>query len=194
MRQRKIVLASTSPRRKEILEKTGLKFKIIDSGYEEVMVQNSDPIRLVKKLALGKAKNAAKRYREEIIIAADTFVVLGQKKLGKPKSKAEAKRMLKQLSGKTHSIITGFVVIDTMHDKTIAKVSETKVYFRKIKDSEIDAYLKTDEPMDKAGAYAIQGLAAIFVKKIEGDYFNAVGLPLNDLVQVLDKLGLQVMK
>jgi septum formation protein len=194
MKSRKIVLASTSPRRREILGKTGLKFKVIDSGYEEVMVQSLDPVRLVKKLALGKAKSAAKKYKEEIVIAADTFVVLGRRKIGKPKSKTEAKRMLQDLSGKAHSIVTGFVVIDTMNNKTIAKVSQTKVYFRKIKDYEIDAYLKTDEPMDKAGAYAIQGLAAMFVKKIEGDYFNAVGLPLNDLVQVLNKLGVQVMK
>ncbi|HYD90847.1 MAG TPA: Maf family protein, partial [Flavobacterium sp.] len=120
--------------------------------------------------------------------------VLGRRKIGKTKNKAEAKRMLQDLSGKAHSIITGFAVIDTLRDKTIVKVSETKVYFRKIQNYEIDAYLKTDEPMDKAGAYAIQGLAAIFVKKIEGDYFNAVGLPLNDLVHVLNKLGVQVMR
>lgn len=189
---RKIILASASPRRKRLLEKAGIKFKVVESKLDEYFYSKLKPHDLAKKLSLEKAKAVCERNqpvggKQSVIIAADTLVVCGGKILGKPKDKADAKKMLEFLNEKVHSIITGFTIIDG--SKVVTKSEETKVYMRKISENEINSYLETKEPFDKAGAYAIQGKARKFIEKIEGDFDNAVGLPVQSLVRELKKLG-----
>lgn len=190
---KQIILASTSPRRKELLTKLGLKFKTVFSDYEENMNSNLKPLELAKFLSKGKAEAVAKRYKKHIIIAADTFVVLRNELLGKPRGAAEARKMLKWISGKSLSVITGFTIIDTSEGKILSKAVETKAYIKKLTESEINNYIKTKEPMDKAGAFAIQGVGSAIVKKIEGDFFNVMGLPLNALSEALKKFGIYVL-
>jgi septum formation protein len=190
---RKIILASASPRRKEILKITGLKFTVCVSDYKEDLGLELEPRKLARFLSLKKAEAVALKYHDSIIIAADTFIVLNNKLLGKPLNEQEAEKMLKMLSGKSHSVITGFSIIDTGSNKKLSRSVETKVYFNKLGIDEIRAYVKSGEPLDKAGAYAIQGLGGIFIKKIEGDYFNVVGLPLCTLTECLKKFGVYVL-
>ena len=186
---KEIILASASPRRKQILKKSGLKFKVVKSNFKEYVDPRLKPHELVKKLSLEKAKSVYKKYKESIIIAADTIVVRRGKILGKPKNENEAAEMLKFLSNKRHLVITGFTIID--RNNIITKSEETKVRMRKINNEEIDAYIQTKEPFDKAGAYAIQGMAKKFIEKIEGDFSNAIGLPIKSLRKELKKLGIK---
>jgi len=188
-----IILASASPRRKEILEKTGLKFRTDESDYEEKMVPGLKPHELAVLFSRKKARAVARRYRDAIIIAADTVVVLRGSLFGKPRDVEEARKMLKALSGKSHYVITGFTIIDTEIKKELSRSIETKVFFKRLSAVEIEAYIKSGEPLDKAGAYGIQGLGALIVKKIEGDFFNVMGLPLNALVESLKKFGINVL-
>lgn len=191
--QKKIILASASPRRKELLEKTGLKFRVVKSRYKEGVNRRLSPRQVAVSLSLGKAKAVAKKYKDTIIIAADTFIVFKGKILGKPKTAAKAKEMLRKMSGKLHSVITGFTILDTQKNKVVSQSVETKVYFKKLKPAEIDFYVKSKEPLDKAGAYAIQGLGPMLIEKIEGDYFNVVGLPIASLLEDLKKFGINVL-
>jgi len=191
--KRKLILASASPRRKKILELTGLKFSIDAGDYEEDMSLRLKPHQLAKFLSSEKAKTIAAKYTNALVIAADTFIVFKDHLMGKPNTREEARRMLTLLSGKAHSVITGFTIIDTNTKKKLSRSVETKVYFRKMTVQEIEAYIKTGEPLDKAGAYAIQGIGAIIVKKIEGDYFNVMGLPLSSLTEALKKFGVSVL-
>ncbi len=186
---KKIILASASPRRKELLEKIGLKFEIDSSDVTEDLQSDIPPRELVKKLSMEKAHAVVKKYDDAIIIAADTIGVFEGKIIGKPHTTTEAKKMLNMLNGKSHLVITGYTIIDTKTNKTVSKSVATKVYFRKMTGDEIDAYIKTGEPLDKAGAYAIQGLGALIVEKIEGDYYNVIGLPLSALVVSLKDFG-----
>jgi septum formation protein len=188
-----IILASTSKRRNELLRKLGLKFKVVAPIYKETLALNLPPTQLVKFLAKEKAKSVAKFYRNHIIIAADTLVFLKNQILGKPRNLREAKKMLRKISGKTLFIITGFIILDTKENKFISKAVKTKVFIKKLSNLEIANYIKTKEPLDKAGAFAIQGFGALFIKKIEGDYFNAVGLPLYDLGRKLKKFGVHII-
>lgn len=189
---RTIILASASPRRKEILALTGLRFCVDPPRYEEKFDTKVSPHALAKRLSLEKARAVAVKYRNALIISADTFIVFREKPLGKPNTSAEARKMLFLLNGKTHSVITGYTVLDTLTGKKITRSVETRVWFMKMTEEEIDAYVATKEPLDKAGAYAIQGKGAVLVKKIEGDYLNVVGLPLFDLVNNLKKFGVSV--
>lgn len=186
-----IILASTSPRRKEILEKLELQFVTEASPFKEDMTLDLVPEDLAKHLAEGKAKAVAEKHKNAIIIGADTFIVFGGKILGKPSSEEKARKMLKMLSGKQHSVFTGFAIIDTDTKKMDSRVVETKVYFKKLTDQDIDDYIASGEPIDKAGSYAIQGLGAKLIKKIEGDYFNVMGLPLNALIKSLKDFGIE---
>lgn len=191
---KKIILASASPRRKEILGTTGLKFGVCESDYEEDLSIKKDPRRLARFLSRKKAEAVAHKYRDSIIIAADTFIVFRGRLLGKPHTAKEAEKMLGMLNGKAHSVITGFTVLDTGSNKTVSRSVETKVYFKNLTKVEIKAYVRSKEPLDKAGAYAIQGTGAILIEKIEGDFFNVVGLPLCALIESLKKFGINVLK
>lgn len=193
MPMKQIILASTSPRRKEIFEKSGLPFTTEDSNYEEDMTLPLSPQKLSGYLSLGKAKNVAEKHSNVIIIAADTFVVFDNKVLGKPYTPEKTKEMLLLLNGKQNTIITGVTIIDTETNKTESFFTEVKVYLKKLTESEIDNYIKSGEPLDKAGAYALQGLGSVFVEKIEGDFFGAMGLPLVTVVEKLKSFGVYVL-
>ena len=188
-----IILASGSPRRKELLEKIGLKFEVEPSNYEENTNSKLRPHELAKSLSFEKARTVANKHKNALVIAADTFIVFKGKILGKPYTETEARKMLETISGKPHSVVTGFSIIDTEDKKTVSRSVETKVYIRRLTPSEIDAYVKSREPLDKAGAYAIQGLGSVIVEKIEGDYFNVIGLPLSALTESLKEFGVHVL-
>jgi septum formation protein len=190
---KRIVLASASPRRKELLGQIGLQFEVEPSNYDEEITSGSEPHEMAKRLSLGKAKAAARKHRKALIIAADTFVVFGDRILGKPHTNAEAREMLRALNGKTHSVITGFTILDTGTGKVLSRSVETRVHMRKMTLVEIDGYIRTKEPMDKAGGYAIQGRGAVLVERIEGDYSNVVGLPLSALAESLSEFGIKVL-
>lgn len=190
---KKIILASASPRRKEILSKTGLKFKVDASEYPEDNGHDLPPHKLAMYLSAEKAYSVSKKYKNAIIISADTFIVFKGRIFGKPRNISDAREMLKLFNGKPHSVITGFTIIDTSENKRVSKTIETKVYFRKLSDKEIESYLRTKESLGKAGAYGIQGMGAMLIKKIEGDYYNVMGLPLTALVESLKKFGVEVL-
>ena len=190
---KRIILASASPRRVELLEKIGLRFKVEPSNYEEDMHSELEPHEFARKISLEKAEAVASKHKNAIVIAADTIIVFGSKILGKPHTENEARKMLETINGKSHSVITGFSIIDTGKNKTLSKSVETKIHVRKLTLAEIDAYVKSKEPLDKAGAYAIQGLGAVIVEKIEGDYFNVVGLPLSALTEALKEFGINIL-
>jgi septum formation protein len=190
---KKIILASASPRRKEILQKTGVPFIVDESSYEEDNGAGMKPPELAVSHSLGKAMDIAPKYTDAIIISADTIVVLGKKVFGKPKNKIDAAAMLSSLSGKVHTVITGFTILDTATGKRFSKAIESRVYFRKLSSDEIAAYIRSKEPMDKAGAYGVQGLGATIVRRIEGDFFNVMGLPLCELVIALKKFGVKIL-
>jgi len=188
-----IVLASASPRRKELLTLAGLKF-IVDAGnYEEDLALGLKPHDLAKFLSREKARAVSHKYRNAIIIAADTFIVFRNELLGKPHTDREAVRMLTLLSGKSHAVITGYTVLDTKSGRTLSRSVETEVWFKRLSPAEIRAYVKTGEPLDKAGAYAIQGKGSLIVKKIDGDYCNVIGLPLATLAETLKTFGIRVL-
>ena len=184
-----IILASGSPRRYELLKMAGIKdFKVIVDETEEIITPGMSPEAQVIILSMQKARNVAdKCSQDDIIIAADTLVYLDDEPLGKPDSLPDAENMLRKLSNRKHSVHTGVTIIkDGMH---ISKAEKTDVYFREITEDEIKTYTATGEPMDKAGSYAAQGGAAVFIKRIEGDFFNVMGLPLCCLSIMLKELG-----
>ena len=184
----KLILASASPRRRQLLEQIGLTFQVMPSEIDEDDIIKRDPLENIQAVALNKARDVAGRVEDGIVIGADTQVIVDCEVLGKPADEADAKRVLSRLSGRTHRVITGVALVDakTGLEKTWAET--TLVTFRRLSASEIAAYIDTGEPMDKAGAYGIQGRAAAFVERIEGCYFNVVGLPLAKLAQSLRKL------
>lgn len=190
---KRIILASGSPRRKMLLEQIGLKFEIAKSGYNEKDTKQFDPVKLTQTLSLQKAKAVGIKFKNSIIIAADTVVVFNKKIIGKPKTVNEARRILKLLSGNEHIVITGLTVFDSSNYKAITKSVETKVFFRKLKSSEIENYIKLENTLDKAGAYGIQGIGSFLIEKIEGDYFNVVGLPLATLHESLKEFGVSII-
>ena len=187
-----IILASGSPRRRELMQMLGVEVKIIPAVGEEKAPENAGPSETVKLLSLAKAQEVAQKCsHDDVIIAADTIVWHDGKILGKPKSEAQAKAMLSVLSGDVHEVYTGVTVI--RGDSVISETEISKVYFRAIEPQEIDRYVATGEPMDKAGAYGAQGLGAIFVERIDGDFFNVMGLPLCRLVKMLKGQGVEVL-
>ncbi len=176
------------------MEKIGLKFEVEAGGGEEIVDKDLEPHEMVRRLSREKAEAVARKHRNAVVIAADTVVLSDGKILGKPKSPAEAKKMLRALSCKSHVVITGFTIIDTAERRILSKAVETKVYIRELNPSEVDAYVKSGESLDKAGAYGIQGLGSVIVEKIEGDYFNVVGLPLSALTESLKEFGIDVLE
>ena len=181
----RFILASKSPRRREILADLGLSFDIITNDTDETC-DIEDPCELVKELALRKGRAVADLVSDDaIIIASDTVVACGNEILGKPKDKDDARRMLDMLSGSTHRVISGIALISK--DKEAVASEVTKVIFDELSESDRQIYVDSSEPYDKAGAYAIQGLASMWIKGIEGDYFNVVGLPVKRLHDLLLK-------
>ena len=180
-----IILASASPRRKEILELADLKFDVMPSDAQEISTKTA-PNEVVMDFASIKAKDIYKKSeKQSMVVGADTVVAYQGQILGKPADEADAKRMLTMLSGQTHEVYTGVCVIEDGKTKTFYE--ETKVTFYEISDEQIDRYIKTGEPMDKAGSYGIQGKAAVFIKGIEGDYYNVVGFPIARFLQEITK-------
>ncbi len=189
---KKIILASGSPRRKKILEQIGLKFSVEKSNYEEKRIADSPPSQIVEFLSLEKANLLAVKYEDAIIIGADTLVVLNGEILGKPKSEEDAGEMLRKLRNKTHTVVTGFTVLDTKSGRSVTKHVETKVKFKDLSEMEISAYVETGEPMDKAGGYGIQDKGGLFIEEMDGDYFNIVGLPLFAVSETLREFGIDI--
>lgn len=186
----KIVLASASERRQELLNRLVENFTIIVSEFDESLVEfQGDLSEYVENIALGKAKDVVDRVKQDaIIIAADTIVTLENDILGKPKDKDDAFRMLKMLSGRVHKVYSGLVLINTSNGRVIKTSLATEVKFSSLTDEEIIKYINSGEPLDKAGAYGIQGKGGIFVEEIRGCYYNVVGLPLNKLKYMLNEI------
>lgn len=172
---------------------TGLKFTVCSSEYEEDLSLSNRPRDLARLLSRKKAESVVHRFRNAIIIAADTFIVVNHRFLGKPETVNEAKRMLLVLSGKSHSVITGFTIIDTLNGARLSRSVRTIVHVKNLSRKEINAYVRSEEPMDKAGAYAIQGLGSVIIRKIDGDFFNVMGLPLHALTESLKKFNIHVL-
>ncbi len=185
---KRIILASTSPRRQELMQKLGVPFEIIPGDYEEDMTLAMPPHELAKFLSLGKARAVADK-EQGVIIGSDTFISFEDKVLGKPHTAEKAKEVLSMLRGKQHSVLTGHAIIDTETGKIINDAVEAKIFFRDYSDQEIDDYIATGEPLERAAGYAIQGGGKIFVEKIEGDYDTVVGLPVTEIEQALKNLG-----
>jgi len=187
---RNIILASKSPRRKELLENIGLKFSIKPANIEEVHREITGFGNIVIDLAEQKADAVKeKMFHDRIIIASDTIVVINEKILNKPTDHGDAFKMLRSLSGNIHSVFTSLYVYDGYEKKEIKKYTETKVEFYPLTDKQINDYLDTHEPFDKAGAYGIQGYGSKFIKKIEGCFFSVMGFPIPLFSQEMYKLG-----
>jgi septum formation protein len=186
----KLILASSSPRRAEILHHAGISFSVLSSAIDESPLPGEPPEKLVHRLADAKAELVvARAVGPAIILAADTVVAIDGQILGKPRSTDEARQMLELLSGRTHSVITGVSLARLPEMQRRQFVDTTLVHFAKLSNEDISSYLATEEPYDKAGAYAIQGRARRYIPRIEGCYFNVVGLPLSRVVAALHELG-----
>jgi len=186
----RLILASSSPRRKELLELANLPFEILVSDIEETIPENELPETIVQLLARQKAMAVAEKARDAYVIGADTVVVYNDIILGKPKTTEDAYATLKMLSDKTHEVLTGVSIISPESEMTFFE--RTKVTFWPLAEEEIKQYIVSGEPMDKAGSYGIQGRGSLLVKKIEGDYFSVVGLPIARTVRELKKLGFSI--
>lgn len=185
-----LILASASPRRKEIMELVGLDFKVVPSTIDEKsLVYHGRRLFLPEFLATKKAEDVFSRNKDDIVIASDTIVICGDDVFGKPIDKEEAKMMLRELSNKTHTVATGVCI--KFKDQTITFTEVTGVTFYPLSEQDIDEYIATNEPIDKAGAYAIQGKGAKYIKKIEGDFYTVMGLPISKILHELNKLGIK---
>ncbi len=180
-----IILASGSPRRREILENANLKFSVITSDIDERIFENEEPIQLVLRLAFEKCMSVAQNNPSDLVIGADTIVVLDNEILGKPKNEEEAFDMLSKLSNREHQVITGMSIVNLEKEKKIVDYAISNVKFKKLTDQDIKDYINTKECLDKAGSYGIQGYGALLVEEIKGDYFNIVGLPISKLSDIL---------
>lgn len=187
--QQKLILASKSPRRKYLLDQAGLRFDVHPSQFDESQVPLSDPADYVTTLACAKASEVSLLYPNHWVIGADTIVHIDDTVLGKPSDAASARQMLERLSGQTHQVYTGFALYCAHLEKRIADAVCTDVTFKRLTEDEIQWYTLTDEPFDKAGAYAIQGLGTFLVRRINGSYTNVVGLPVCEVIEILIKEG-----
>jgi len=185
----RVVLASQSPRRRELLTLVGLAHDVRPADVDETPYAGEEPVPHAERLARAKAETLAAREDGAVVVAADTIVVIDGLILGKPGDAAEARAMLRRLAGRTHTVFTAVAV--ARGGRTVSGVEEVRVTFRALDDAEIDAYVATGEPMDKAGSYGIQGFGATIVERIEGDYFAVMGLPLVRLVRLLGEVGLR---
>lgn len=189
----RLVLASASPRRYELLKKITSDFIQISSGFDETKVaNNSGTSNYVINIARGKALEVAARVEDSIVIGCDTVVELDEIVMGKPRDKQEAINMLKSLSGRCHSVYTGICIINTKTKHKMEDFEKSDVYFSKLSEKEIKWYISTKEPLDKAGSYGIQGYGSRFVERIEGCYFNIVGFPVNKIYSMLKLMGVNL--
>ena len=188
-REPKIILASASPRRAELLYQIGVKFELVPSEIEERPHPDEAPPDYITRIARAKVIAVARQQESGLIIGADTVVVLDGRLLGKPVDNQEAKSMLKQLSGRWHAVMTGVALYDVESRHEVADYEKTLVKFAPLTDREIDWYVHTGEPKDKAGAYGIQGLGGLFVDEIAGNYYNVVGLPIPLVYRLARRLG-----
>lgn len=188
-----IILASASPRRAQLLSQVGVDFRVVVSEVDETIVPGLPPVELVVELAKQKAQAVAQGLDTGLVIGADTLVIADGRILGKPASEAEATDMLRQLSGKNHTVATGVAVVKANTGEVAAGVETTEVWFRTLSETEISAYVASGEPLDKAGAYGIQGRGALLVSRLEGCFFNVVGLPLVKLLELLRRLGADLL-
>jgi septum formation protein len=184
----RIILASQSPRRRELLTLVGIPHEVIPADVDESVLDGEAPATYVERLARAKARALAERLPDAVIIGADTTVVLDDELLAKPEDAADAARMLRKLSGRTHTVLTAVAV--ALGDRLVSAVESVEVTFRPLTGDQIHDYVATGEPMDKAGAYGIQGYGAVIVERIHGDYFAVMGLALGRLVVLLERLGI----
>ena len=185
----RLILASKSPRRYELLKQVGLDFDVIPSGIEEDYIKGESPRKHVLRLAEAKALDVGHQHPDRWIIGADTIVYVDHAILGKPKSREEAKKMPRRLSGKEHRVLTGFSVLHLEKGKRDREAVQTAVKVKKLTQTEVDWYIQTGEPFDKAGGYAVQGIGSFMIESIKGSYTNVVGLPICELIQMLNRLG-----
>lgn len=188
----RIILASNSPRRKELLSQIGVIFEIIPSEFEED-ITGLPPVETVEHFAYMKAKDVASKMEEDVLVIGSDTIVYLDGIMGKPKSRKDAFDMLSRLSGKEHTVLSGVSVINARTGEYLSGHESTRVKMRELSSREIDAYIATGEPLDKAGAYAIQGIGSLFVERIEGDYFNVVGLPVFRLGKMLKHFGVELI-
>jgi septum formation protein len=184
-----LILASRSPRRYELLKQMGLDFDVIPSRIEESFVKEESPKKHVLRLAEAKALDIGSQYPDRWVIAADTIVYIDHSILGKPKNREETMKMLRRLSGKEHRVLTGFSVHHLEKGKGDREVVETAVKVKRLTPDEMEWYIQTGEPFDKAGGYAIQGIGSFMIESIRGSYTNVVGLPLCELIEMMNRLG-----
>lgn len=185
-----IILASESPRRRSLLQQAGLTFTVVPSGIDEDSIPKKPPETYVEMLAEAKAVDVSNRYPDKWIIGADTIVLMDGMIMGKPGSRNEARTMLKRLSGKTHLVLTGYAICCNRQHRIFSETVATNVTFKRLTDAEIEWYIHTEEPFDKAGAYAVQGLGTFLVKRINGSYTSVVGLPVCEVVEFLITEGI----
>lgn len=185
-----IILASKSPRRNYLLRQAGIHFRVVPGAFDESTIPVAPPETYVRRLAAAKAEEISHKYPDKWVIGADTVVYIDEEILGKPKSKNEARKMLARLSGRTHQVLTGFSIICREKDRHFSDTIITDVRFKTLSEKEIEWYVHTDEPFDKAGAYAIQGLGTFLVRSVYGSYTNVVGLPVCEVVEILIKEGI----
>ncbi len=185
----RFILASASPRRIELLRLLGMRFEIMPSHVDEAFMQGETPRGHVLRLSEEKAEKAAILHPEAWVFGADTIVIINGEVLGKPRTPDEAREMLGKLSGRVHTVFTGFTLIRKSADVLIRDAVESSVRFREIPEDEMTWYIRSEEPYDKAGGYAVQGMGAFFIKEIHGSYTNVMGLPLCEVVDVLKSIG-----
>jgi len=185
----RIILASSSPRRKELLQSVGIKLEVIAPSSDESLLPNENPKDHALRLASEKAISVSKNLEGDIlVIGADTIVVIEDEILGKPANEEDARIILSRISGRAHNVLTAFSIAQPKNEILHSEVVDTRVRVKTLEPEEIEGYIKTGEPMDKAGAYGIQGIGAFMIKGIEGSYTNVVGLPLFEVLEALNKL------
>jgi len=188
----KLVLASSSPRRQELMEMMRLDFTIVPSKIEEEEYSGLKPVDLVRELARAKAEEVAELVEEAVVVGSDTIVVLDGVVIGKPVDQSEAVKMLKKMQDRQHTVITGLAVCDSSSGKASVDYDKTEVFMMPMSEKDISSYVNTGEPMDKAGAYGIQGIGGAFIEKIVGSYFTVMGLPIHKLAVMLKEYGIFV--
>jgi len=185
-----LILASSSPRRKFLLNSLGVRFRVVPSSIDESLINGESPQDNVQRLALAKATDVSSRFREKWVLGADTIVVIDGQILGKPADEHEARAMLAKLADRTHVVFTGYAIVNSSFpERRRVRYAESSVYIRGLSPQQIAGYVRTGEPMDKAGAYAIQGIGSGIVETISGSYTNVVGLPLCEVARDLQQLG-----